>query len=554
MEAINKKELAGLLAGEVEDSTEIIAEYSRDTSLFMRTPDLVVFPKDADDIKKLVSWVSEKKASQPKLSITARSAGSDMTGGPLNDSIILGTTRYLNHEDVDEDNLTAVVEPGVYYRDFEKETLPEHITFPSYPASKRLAAMGGIIMNNSGGEKTLRYGQTRDFVDEVSMVLADGNLYDFGPLSKAQLEEKKAQDNHEGELYRKLFDLFEGNYEAIKAAEPKVSKNSAGYALWRVWDRDKGIFDLSQLFVGSQGTLGVLAKAKIRLMKDKPHRRMLATFYKSWDDLPDVVNAVLPHGPESLETFDRATLKLGLRFMPQVAKRAGQSFVSFALRFLPEVFLGMRMLGMPKLIVLIELAEDSEAELDKKTKQIQKVLKPFRVWYRVLKKEEEMAKYLTMRHESFALLREHVKGKKTAPFVEDFAVQPERMPEFLPKMLAVLKEYGIKANIAGHAGNGNYHIIPLMDLNDEKERAKILPAADKIYQLIIEHGGTITAEHNDGIMRTPYLEDMYGEEIYGLFERVKNILDPQNIFNPGKKIGGTRADITKYLAPIEEDK
>ncbi len=552
MEKINKKELQDLLLGDVEDSGEIIAEYSRDTSLFRRVPEMVIFPKNADDIKKLVTWVNAEKKNQPGLSITARSAGSDMTGGPLNDSIILGTTRYLNHENVDEDNLTAVVEPGVYYRDFEKETLPENITFPSYPASKRLAAMGGIIMNNSGGEKTLRYGQTRDFVDEVSMVLADGNLYHFGPLTISDLEKKKAQKDHEGDIYRKMFALLDDNYDLIKAAEPKVSKNSAGYALWRVWDKEKGIFDLSQLFVGSQGTLGVLTKAKIRLMNEKPHRRMFATFYKSWDDLPAVVNAVLPYGPESLETFDRATLKLGLRFMPQVAKRAGESFVSFALRFLPEVFLGVRMLGMPKLIVLIELAEDFEAELDKKTTQIEKVLKPFRVWYRILKKEPEMAKYLTMRHESFALLREHVKGKKTAPFVEDFAVLPERMPEFLPKMLAILKEYGIKANIAGHAGNGNYHIIPLMDLNDEKERAKILPAADKIYQLIIEHGGTITAEHNDGIMRTPYLRDMYGEKIYELFKEVKDIFDPQNIFNPGKKIGGTRADIEKYLAPIEE--
>jgi len=552
MEEVKLSELKNLLEGDVDTSREVLDVHSRDTSLFQRRPEVVVFPKHLEDVKKLVAWVRDKKEQNPGLSITGRSAGSDMTGGPLNDSIIVSTTRYLSHYTVNEKELTATTEPGVFYRDFEKGTLPKEIEFPSYPASRRLAALGGIVMNNSAGEKTLRYGQTRDFVDEVEMVLSDGNAYKFGPLKLPELQQKMEQQDFEGDLYRKLVPLIKDNNDLIKSAKPNVTKNSAGYALWRIWDQSSDTFDLSQLFVGSQGTLGLLTKAKLRLVKEKPHKRMIVTFYKSWDDLPDVVNAVLPHDPETLETFDRETLKLGLRFMPEVAKRAGESFVKFALRFIPEVGIGVRMLGMPKLIVLIELAEDSKEALDQKTEAITKALKPFRVWHRVLKREPEMEKYLTMRHESFALLREHVKGKKTAPFVEDFAVLPERMPEFLPKMLAILKEYGIKANIAGHAGNGNYHIIPLMDLNDPKEREKILPAADKIYSLIIEYGGTITAEHNDGIMRTPYLEEMYGEEVYDLFRQVKNILDPQNIFNPGKKIGGTKEDIETYMAPIEE--
>jgi len=326
-----------------------------------------------------------------------------------------------------------------------------------------------------------------------------------------------------------------------------VTKNSAGYALWRIWNRDTGVFDLSQLFVGSQGTLGILTKTKLRLMHEKKHRRMVATFYKSWDDLPDVVNAVLPFEPETLETFDRETLKLGLKFMPQVAKRAGENFLKFASRFLPEVWLGVKMLGMPKLIVLIELAEDSKEVLDQKTESITTALKDFRVWYRVLNKKAAMQKYLTMRHESFALLREHVKGKRTAPFIEDFGVPTEEMPAFLPKILAILKEYKIKANIAGHAGNGNYHIIPLMDFDDPKEREKIIPVSDLVYALIVEHGGTITAEHNDGIMRTPYLKLMYVEKVTDLFREVKDIFDPQNIFNPGKKVGGTKKDIDTYM-------
>lgn len=539
--------LRGIIDGDVDTSEKTLNEYSRDTSLFERRPQMVVFPKHHKDVQNLVKFVSERKQRWPGLSLTGRSAGSDMTGGPLNDSIIVSTTRYLNNYDVNEEDLEATVEPGLYYRDFEKETLPEHITFPSYPASKRLAALGGIVMNNSGGEKTLRYGQTRDHVKSVTMVLSDGNEYEFGPLSRSQVEAKMKQQNFEGDIYRKLFPLFDDNYDLIKKAEPKLTKNSAGYALWRVWDRQKDEFNLAQLFVGSQGTLGILTRAKLNLVAEKMHRRMVATFYKSWDDLPNVVNAVLPFDPESLETFDRDTLKLGLRFMPEVAKRAGERFLKFALRFIPEVFVGIKMLGMPKLIVLVELSEDSEEALDKKTKGIEAALKPFRVWHRVLHKEAEMEKYFTMRRESFSLLRQHVDGKRTAPFIEDFGVPVERMPEFLPKVLKILKDNGIRANIAGHAGNGNYHIIPLMDFSDPKVRAKIVPVADQIYKLIVDHGGTITAEHNDGILRTPYLETMYGKEIIGLFKQVKDILDPQNIFNPGKKVGGTKADITKYM-------
>ncbi len=138
------------------------------------------------------------------------------------------------------------------------------------------------------------------------------------------------------------------------------------------------------------------------------------------------------------------------------------------------------------------------------------------------------------------MLRKKVGNKRTAPFVDDFCVLPEKLPEFLPKFLAILKKYGIKANIAGHAGSGNLHVIPLMDLKIESERNKIQPCADEIYALVIEFGGTITAEHNDGLMRTPYVKKMFGLEVYGIFEEIKNIFDPNNIFNPGKKVGGSK--------------
>jgi FAD/FMN-containing dehydrogenase len=165
----------------------------------------------------------------------------------------------------------------------------------------------------------------------------------------------------------------------------------------------------------------------------------------------------------------------------------------------------------------------------------------------VITDKQEAEKFWIMRRESFNLLRQKVKNKQTVPFIEDFCVKPEVLPQFLPKLMAILKENDIKANIAGHAGEGNLHIIPLMDLSKEEERAKIVKVATIVYDLIISYKGTITAEHNDGILRTPYVEKMFGAQVYKLFEKTKAIFDPHNMFNPGKKVGGTLAYMEEHI-------
>lgn len=529
-------ELTKQLDGDVETNDATLEEYSTDASLFKVRPEAVVFPKNSEDVKKLTQFVSANKEEHPELSLTARSAGTDMTGGPLNESIIVEFTRYFDYETVDADNLEATVEPGAYYHDFENLTLPKHVSMPVYPASKSIAALGGMIMNNCGGEKTLRYGQMRDFVNEINMVLADGNEYTFGPLSKDELDKKMEQDDFEGEVYRKTFQLLDGNYEVVKNAKPVTSKNSAGYALWEVWDKENGIFDLSQLFVGSQGTLGILTEAHVRLVEETPHRKLATIFMEDWDHLPEVVNRLLELEPESIETFDDETLKLGLRFMPDIAKEAGENLFSFALKFFPEFVIGLKMLGLPKLTMLVQFAEDDEELLQDKLDSLPGAVADFDDTYLRIPDKDEEEKYWTMRRKSFALLREHVEGKRTAPFIDDFCVLPEKLPEVLPQILEILKKEDIHVTLAGHAGSGNFHIIPLMDLSKQEEKDKIPRVSKKVYEIIIKAGGTITAEHNDGLVRSSYLDDMYGDDVYELFKQVKEIFDPQNIFNPGKKV------------------
>ena len=421
-----------------------------------------------------------------------------------------------------------------------------NVMYPSYPASKSLCAMGGIVANNAGGEKSLTYGQTVDHVNKLKVVLADGNIYELKKLNEKELTAKMRKKDFEGRIYKGIYDICEKNYEIIKAAKPQVSKNSSGYFLWRVWDRKN--FDLSKLFVGSQGTLGIWLEADIDVVKKNKHSRLVTVFLKNLEQISPLIKAVKSYNPESLESFDKQTLKLGLKFMPEIAKRVNRNLFSFVWGFRRES-VNFLFHGSPALIVLVELTGDNEKKIQKMADSLGKELSSQSISNLVMNSEEEGEKYWIMRRESFNLLRQKVKDKTATPFVDDFSVRPEDLFEFLPKMYSLLESYGIKPTLAGHVGDGNFHVIPLMDLRNSSERKKIPVVLNKFVKLVKEYNGTITAEHNDGLIRTPYLESEFGKEIVGLFERVKKIFDEKNIFNPGKKVHG---DIKFAISHIKE--
>lgn len=530
------EELRPLLAGDVRDDEETIREMSRDASLFEVRPKVVVYPRSVDDLKRLVRFVAREREKGRDLSLTPRAGGSDMSGGPLGDSIIVNVTRYLNRL-IELGEGYAVVEPGLYYRDFERATLEKGYLLPCYTASKELNTLGGMVGNNSAGEKTLSYGKTDRYVEELSVVLADGEEYLMKPLTRAELDRKMRLDSFEGRVYRDLYALVSDNKALIAGARPNVAKNSAGYALWNVWDGTT--FNPAQLIVGSQGTLGIVTRIRLSLVKPAGHAKMLTIFLKDLAPLPGIVNAVLAERPESFESYDDYTLKLAVRFLPElVALMKAKSVFSLLLRFLPE--LGMVLSGgVPKLILIAEFTGESDEEALEKAKRAAAALVPFGVPTRVTRDAREAEKYWVVRRESFNLLRKHLRGKRTAPFIDDIVVRPEFLPEFLPRLRAILAEYRIIYTVAGHIGDGNFHIIPLMDMRDPKTRRIIPELSDRVYDLVLEYKGSITGEHNDGIIRTPYLERMYGEKVCNLFKEVKHIFDPLNIMNPGKKVGGT---------------
>jgi FAD/FMN-containing dehydrogenase len=533
-----KKELASSFRGDVDDAAKTLEAYSHDASLFEVKPQLVVYPKDAKDVSALVKFVAEHKAEQPELSITARSAGTDMSGGAINDGILADFTRYFTSIKKVTPG-SALFQPGVYYRDFEKETLKQSALLPSYPASRDLCTLGGMVNNNSGGEKSLEFGKTEEFVTELQVVLSDGSQVTLKPLNKAELDDKMAQTDFEGQIYRETFQLLDTHYDAIKAAKPKVTKNSTGYNLWDVWNREKGIFDLTKLWVGAQGTLGLLTEAQVRLVPARKHSGLLVIFLKDIDRLGEVINVVLSHKPATFESFDDVTLWMSIKFMPFFLKMLGwKKFIQLLIGLIPD---GLMLLhGIPKLILMVEFNGESKEEVTERIVALHKELDLKKSFYEITAEEEDRTEYAAekfwiMRRQSFNLLRQKVKDKHTAPFIDDLVVPPAYLPDFLPKMRVIIKKYGLFATIAGHMGDGNFHIIPLMKLEEPSEKAKLEPAMRETNELVLKYHGVLSGEHNDGMIRGPWLERAYGPEIYSYFRQVKQIFDPQNIFNPHKK-------------------
>src|SRR3989338_9658161 len=340
-----KNEIKNFFQGEVDDSEETLSKYSHDASLLEVRPKLVVFPKDREDVKNLVKWVNENKQNKEKygeLSITARCAGTDMSGGAIGESIIMDFTKYMKKLvggplpiDPERKPLASygaskknvktssgyplvpsyiTVEPGMFYRDFEKITLEKGLILPCYTASKSINAVGGMFGNNSAGERTLKYGKTEDYILSAKVVFADGVERVVAPFPLGEISKKE-------EFYKEIYDLYKQNEEEIKLAKPKVHKNSAGYYIWNVIS--ESIFDLNKLLVGSQGTLGIVTEITFKIIPNNKYSKLVAIFMNDLSPLGRLVDEILEYSPETLEAYDDKTMKLAVKFFPDFLKNKG---------------------------------------------------------------------------------------------------------------------------------------------------------------------------------------------------------------------------------------
>ena len=560
-----------------------LEKYSTDASIFRMMPSGILTPKNVEEIEGVVQYVNKnnleasKNSNIKKLTLTARAAGTCMSGGPLTENLVISFTEHMNSysplplgkglgdgiEAIDRTNYFIEVEPGLYHRDMEKYINKHGLMFPSYPASKDLCAMGGIINNNSGGEKTLKYGKTEKYLKEIDMVCADGNNYKFYKHQGDDLDHLLNINNEDyyARIHRDVYNLLKSNWHIIERNKPKVSKNSAGYYLWNVYNPKERWLDLSALFCGAQGTLGLMTKAKIELVPVATHSRMLTLYLEDIKGIADVVHELRKYNPESLELYDDHTFKIAMRYLPNMISKMKGNIFKLAFSFWPEI--KMVLTGViPKIVIIAEFTntntdvksdDTNQQTLEDNIEMYYKNLQSFiesnnlKINMTLAKSQKEADKYWLFRRESFNLLRSKLKGVRTAPFIEDVVVPAESFPSFMPRFEHILDKHKLLYTIAGHAGDGNLHVIPLMKLSEVHSIEKLKLISDEVYQLVSEYGGSITGEHNDGMVHAPFLHYMYDDEMLDLFQKVKNIFDPHNIFNPGKKVGVKWEDVTRFI-------
>jgi FAD/FMN-containing dehydrogenase len=508
-------------------------QHSHDASIYEIVPKAVLEPKDAKDIEALVSFVTKQKQTHPALAITTRSAGTDMSGAAIGSSLVLDMTRYFSTIQGLKGNVLHT-QPGVYVRDIDPVLEKAGLMLGSAPASRAWCTIGGMVGNNSGGEQSLRYGNTDRAVRELTVILADGKSHVFKPIGKKELDIKMKQQTFEGRLYKQMYELIEANYDHIKNARPKVNKNSMGYNLWAVWDRHTGIFDLTQLFSGSQGTLGVITDIKLEAVPKAPHSGLLLAYLTSFKQLDKIIPLVMEHHPATFEGFDDVTFQLGIKHFSGFAKQIGvKETLKQQARLLGSVakFKG----HLPNILLMVEFDGDTKEAVYGKISKLHDELKQFHVRMDIESDEASSAPFWRIRRASLALLQNKVKGKYASPFIDDMTVQPKYLPEFLPKVRHIIRKYDLAATLAGHFGDGNFHIIPLMDITGKKDQSKLEPVMRELIPIVLRYGGTMAGEHNDGMVRGPWLPAVFGDYMFALFKHTKEIFDPHYIFNPHKK-------------------
>jgi len=525
--------LHAIFKGSILTHREDRLAYSHDASIYEVLPQAVLEPRDSKDIQNLVSFVNEHKSTYPNLSITPRSAGTDMSGASIGNSLVLSMTRYFSKIEGLSGNILHT-QPGVYMRDIDPFLEKYGLMLGSVPASRAISTVGGMVGNNAGGEQSLRYGNTERSVRELKVVFADGKEYTVRPLHKKELDVLMKKNTFEGRLYKQVYDLIEANYDLIHNARPNVNKNSMGYNLWSVWDRMTGIFDMTRLITGSQGTLGIVTDIKIEAVPKAPHTGLLLAYLTSFKQLGEIIPLVMKYKPATFEGFDDITFNLGLKYFKTFSKQLGAKEM---LRQQAWLFGQVaRFKGhLPNIVLMIEFEGATKEEVYKKISNLHDVLKKYHLRMDIESDEASSAPFWQIRRSSLSLLRNRVKDKYASPFIDDMTVQPKYLPEFLPKLRRIIRKYKLPATLSGHFGDGNFHIVPLMNIESPKEQAKLEPVMRELIPLVLKYGGTMAGEHNDGMVRGPWLSAVFGDDVFAIFKHTKEIFDPHYIFNPHKK-------------------
>jgi glycolate oxidase len=477
--------LLRIAKGEILDDPWHRLVYSVDASHYQITPEAVVCPVDDSEVQEVCRYSSSKQ-----IPVAARGAGTGLLGQSLSGGIMLDLTKHMNRI-IEVGSDYVIAQPGVVKAVLDKELRNHGKFLPPDPASSNYCTLGGMIANNSSGIHCLGYGNTIDFVDGVSLVYADGT-------------EGYADGNEHDERLEKIRSLLFPYSNIIQNGFPKVSKNSCGYRLDSLFHRNSYL--PHKLFAASEGTLGIVVKAKLRIIDLPEHRCMLVLSFKDLLGAVSAVPAILRFLPVALEMMDH-TVVSGAR---ETRDAGCLLFVEFSgSKALAERRFTECKEMMKKTCLVLEYASD-ETSLS-------------RIWG---------ARKGALNN----IMKLTVGSRKPVGLIEDTVVLPRLLEEHVIALLQEYRQNKMDYVMYGHVGDGNVHTRPLIDLESPAQLKLMNSVADNVFRRVAESGGSITGEHGDGIARSPYIALLYGQAIMNLFQRVKQLLDPRYLLNPGKKV------------------
>ncbi|MDD4051744.1 MAG: FAD-binding and (Fe-S)-binding domain-containing protein [candidate division Zixibacteria bacterium] len=479
--------------------------YASDASLYRVLPRQVVFPANESELTAAVA-----AALAAGMTVTPRGGGTGLSGGALGRGVVVDCSRLTSISRINLETRTVTCQPGIIHRDINLAMKSHGLFFPPDPSSGDSCQIGGMLANNSSGSKSVKYGLTSDYVEELTVIDKDGRLLDIKKWS-LQSDDWQAFGAAHPE-YPEILRLLQENREIIRQRWPKVKKNSAGYNLLQVvTDLDRGWFNLPALYVGSEGTLGVFASATLRLLPLPAGSRSFRLFFGSLEEAGDAVAPLLETGPSSLEIVDGSTLDL-----------IGRAKFSIP--------------AQPEAMLLLEYDDDLDGR-ERALDAIAPRLILAATLERAADASQQQALWAARKAITPTLYRHHP-VKRPVAFIEDASLPAPRLPEFIAWVRRRLEREGLTFGLFGHIGDGNLHIRPLLDLNKADDFALMETLYREVYDKILALGGSSTAEHADGRLRAPVVHRLYGDEIYGLFQRIKTLLDPRGLFNPDVILSG----------------
>ena len=541
-------------SGGISTDENLLNRYSTDESIFSIRPQIVIQPKDKRDVEIAVKTIAAETSRFPSLSLTPRAAGTGLSGGSLTDSIVLDVTQ-MNKIEIPvskRGSVSITCEPGAMWKNVEKVLAAHDVYLPSAPASKDICTIGGSVSNNAAGPDSLKYGHTAEWVTSLDVVLHDGKSYTIKPLTYKEYKSLIKKDHALAQIAKRVFSMIELEEKTIHSAKPHTKKNTAGYPLWNVladgvaaFKKGNGTFDLTRLISGSQGTIGIITSITLRTEPIQDDTTLLVLPIFDLQTAGKTIKKSLEYDPVNIEIFDDLTFDLALQ-NPAFFKERLESLSYYRVMLSLYTTYHVRYRRkIPQYTLLVTVPDDLIRQ--KTQRSIRRELQDCGCrGVRFVKKPDEKEMWWQVRRASYSLSKLQDPTKRPAAFLEDMTVPPENLVGFLKNISVLFKKFKITAAVHGHGGNGHFHFYPLLDFTDEATPDLIEKMSEDFFECAIKHGGSLCGEHNDGIIRTPHLKKMFKAPALRLFAELEHAFDPNDIFNPGKKVN-PRFDIRDSL-------